>query len=124
MTSGVSEKRRVLAIVMFAVMCNATFRGADGFAPWQRRFHKDLELKFYPFTVFVFYKHPDDAPAPRAKKGSDKTTTRKWRNRRVPSIIVGVTTGPGGQWARSYQVVHLASILSEGCASRVSSPFL
>ena len=38
----------------------------------------------------------------------------------MPSILVGVTVGPGGQWARSYQVVTLLPILSEGRSSRVS----
>ena len=38
----------------------------------------------------------------------------------MPSILVGVSVGPGGQWARSYQVVPLSSILLEGRASRVS----
>ena len=38
----------------------------------------------------------------------------------MPAVVGGVTAGPGGQWARSYQVVSVASILSEGRASRVS----
>ena len=46
--------------------------------------------------------------------------TRKWRNRLVPSILVGVTIGFGGQWARSCQVVSLSSILSEARAARLS----
>ena len=119
MIGGLGEKLCVLAIVMFAMMYSGTFRGAEGFTPWQQRF-QDLEFKVYPFGALVLYEFADDAPVARFKKGSDKQTTRKWRNRLVPSILVGVTGGPGGEWARSYQVVPLSSILSEGRASRVS----
>ena len=35
-------------------------------------------------------------------------------------ILVGVTIGPGGQWARSYRVVPPASLLSQNRVSRVS----
>ena len=104
MMCGLLERWWPLAIIMWAVMYNATFRGADGFTPWQRR---------YPFGDLALCKHPDDAPVPRIKNGSDKSITRKWRNRLVPAIVVGATTGPGGQWARSHQVVPLASILLE-----------
>ena len=38
----------------------------------------------------------------------------------MPAVLVGVMVGSGGQWAQRYQVVPLASILSEGQASRVS----
>ena len=53
MTSGLSEKCWVLAIVMFAIMYNATFRGADGFTPWQRRFIEGPEFKVYPVGALV-----------------------------------------------------------------------
>ena len=38
----------------------------------------------------------------------------------MPALLVGVTQGPGGIWARSYMVVPIASIMSDGRASRVS----
>ena len=38
----------------------------------------------------------------------------------IPAIFVGVSVVPGCQWARTYQVVPLASLLSENRASRVS----
>ena len=38
----------------------------------------------------------------------------------MPAIFVGISVGPGCQWARSYKVVPLASLLSEDRASRVS----
>ena len=45
MQSGLSENWWVLAVVMFAMMHDATLRGADGFTPWQRRFQEDPEFK-------------------------------------------------------------------------------
>ena len=67
MQSGLPEKLWVLAIVMFAIMYNATFRGADGFTPWQRRFQEDPEFKTYPLGALVLHKHPEDAPNPQSK---------------------------------------------------------
>ena len=97
MTGGLPEMWFALAIIMWAMMYNATLRGADGFTSWQRRFSKNSQFEIYPFGALVLYQHPDDAPAPRAKRGSDKTIKRKWHNRLVQSILVGVATGPGGQ---------------------------
>ena len=50
----------------------------------------------------------------------DKRITKKLRNRLVPAIFVGVSIAPGCRWAQAYQVVPLASLLSENRASRVS----
>ena len=54
------------------------------------------------------------------KVTGDKRITKKLRNRLIPAIFVGVTIAPGCQWARTYQVVSVASLLSENRASRVS----
>ena len=76
MQSGFQEKLLFLAFVMFAMMYNATFRGADSFTPWQCRYHEDPPFEIYPFGALVFYKHPEHAPVP-AKKRTDKSITKK-----------------------------------------------
>ena len=104
-------------------MYNAIFRGSDGLTPWHRRFDSEPEYQIYPFGALVLYKHPSDAPVPTQTAHGNtgpKSSTKKWRNRLVPSIFIGPTQGPGGQWAQSYQIVLLASILSSYRASRVS----
>ena len=121
--SGLSERWWPLAICCWAAMYNATFRGMHGLTPWHRRFNSEPEYQIYPFGALVLYQHPSDAPVPKQTahgKTGPKSSTKKWRNRLVPSIFIGPTQGPGGQWAQSYQIVLLASILSSYRASRVS----
>ena len=87
-------------------------RGCDGF--------EQLMSSDYIFVGALFlYTHPNDAPVP-SPKTKDKTFSKKLRNRLVPAIFVGISTGPGCQWELSYKVVPLASLLSEKRASRVS----
>ena len=80
-------------------MRNATFRGADGLTSWLRRFDSEPEFEIYLVGVLVLYTHPSDAPfsAQSAhRKTCPKYSTKKWRNRLVPSIFIGPTPGPGG----------------------------
>ena len=98
---------------------NAFNLGPDGLTPWIRRFGVFHEFRPYPFGALVFYAPPTDSPYP-GPKNKDGLTTKKWRNRLVPAIFVGISVGPGCQWERSYKVVPLASLLSEDRASRVS----
>ena len=98
---------------------NAFYRGPNGITPWIRRFGKPHEYRPYPFGALVLYVHPKDSPFP-GPKNKDGLTTKKWRNRFVPAIFVGISVGPGCQWEQSCKVVPLASLLSEDRASRVS----
>ena len=69
----------------------------------KRRFNEDPGFKIYFWGAVVLYKHPGEALVPNDKRRSDKTTTKKWRNRLVPSILVGVTVGPGSwRWATKW----------------------
>ena len=97
----------------------ALYQGPDGFTPWMQRFGTPQEFRPYPFGALVLYVHPSDAPLPGSKT-KVKSTTKKWRNRLVPAIVVGVTVGSSCRWARSYRVVPLAILLSENRASRAS----
>ena len=76
------------------------FQGPDELAPWLRRFGTGLELKAYTFGAFDLYTHPTDSHFPSSKAVKDKCVTRKLRNRLVPAFFVGVSIGPGCQWAQ------------------------
>ena len=120
--SGLGERWWPLAIMLFCMNYNALFEGPDGLALWMRRFGVKHEFRPYPFGAFVLCIHLSESPCPGAKTtGTEKRLTKKLRSRLIPAIFVVVSVGPGCQWARTYQVVPLASLLSENRASRVRS---
>ena len=62
---------------MRAAIYKATFRGADGFTPWQRRFNEERDCNAYLFGALVLYKQLEDAPVPGKTSRSDKLTAKK-----------------------------------------------
>ena len=101
--SGMPERWWSLAIQHWAACYNATRRDKEGMTPWARRHGEQATFQVYLYGALVLCK---PAKGGTVSKGeSDKHRTRKWRNRLAPALLVRVTQGLGGTWARSYQVV-------------------
>ena len=118
--AGLGERWWPSAIKLWCMNYNVLYPSPDGLAPWQRRFGAGHEFKAYPFGAGVLHTHPKQSRFPGAIGTGDKRITKKLRNRLIPGIFHGVTIAPGCRWAWAYQVVPLASLLSENRASRVS----
>ena len=96
--------------MLFCMNYNAFYRGPDGLAPCIRRFGTPHQFRPYPFGAFFLHTHPNDA----------SQIEHTYHEEVAQSVIsVGVTVGPGGQWARSCCVDPIAFLLSETRASRV-----
>ena len=86
-----------------------------GYGALERHLNSKLALLVIWFCTLI-----QKISFPSSKAVKDKRVTRKWRNRLVPAILVGVSIRCSCRCAQAYQVVLLASLLSENRASRVS----
>ena len=104
--------------------CGEPFCGETdlhGFTRLHRRFGMGQEFEAYLFGAFLLYTHPTDCSFFCTNAARDNRITRKLCNRLIPAIFVGVAVALEWQWARTYQVVPLACLLSESRAFRVST---
>ena len=88
--------------------------GKDGLTPYERRHETPAPYRQYAFGALVLL-HPH-RPVPR----QGEPLHDKLQSRLVPCVLVEVTVGPGGIWARSYGVIPLSRFTSENRPSRAS----
>ena len=120
MASGLPDRWWPLAIQQWATCYNASVTGRDGFTPWQRRFGEKAPFTVYPFGALVLFKLAGAAIKAVDFTDSAAPRSKKWSSRLIPALLVGATLTPGCMWAQSYEIVPLASMLSESRATRVS----
>ena len=75
-----------------------------------RRYDEAPPFQLYPFGALVFVK-----PHLQELKSEGK-----FRPKMLPHLLVGVGTGPGGKWDKTYKIVSLAKMLGDKRASRAN----
>lgn len=110
--SGMSDAWWTLAAHHWAMCYNASFKDGCGLTPWRKRYGEEPNFKIYPFGAKVYFLDP---------AGSKDVPVTKWGSRLVAAIFVGVSTGPGMQWDRSYKAVPLYSLMGDRRPSRVKT---
>ena len=85
--AGMSERWWPLAIRHRAACYNAYRVDEAGMAPWFRRFNMHAQYNAYPFGSLVVFRPPKGSSAP--KEEAEQRTTRKWKSRLVPAVLVG-----------------------------------
>ena len=112
--SGFNEAWWALALLYWVAMWNGFMIGKDGLTPYERRHETPAPYRQYAFGALVLL-HPH-RPVPR----QGEPLHDKLQSRLVPCVLVEVTVGPGGIWARSYGVIPLSRFTSENRPSRAS----